>query len=263
MAHRALRQRRRLLLCCFLVFGVAGPLDLHLPGTGLNAGELRLEVRETAGIRRFSYPVTTTLKLPIAVPTNTRFRLRRGDRVIRAQFSPFETSSNLASKVALDFNVSHAPYESLTYTVEYGVELKAVVPRGRMSVHKKEDRIEVDHSPGLHYSVPRNLARLLTSVKTDRGEFLRNDSGGLALHLRSGRKIRLGESVSKTRAEIVYQGPMACALRFIPAIPDQGGKPIRSTVHLHFPGSKSWVRVDWMIDDPGDRIAEVEAALGV
>src|SRR5262245_3524287 len=79
-------------------------------------GRLTLSVQETAGIRRFNYPVSAVLPLPDAAKGGMKFRLLEKGKAIPAQFSV------QGDAVLLDFNVGHAPLESREYVVEYGSE---------------------------------------------------------------------------------------------------------------------------------------------
>jgi hypothetical protein len=49
---------------------------------------IAIEVQETAGIRRFQYPVAVALRLPQPVPRETGFRLTRAGVPVAAQIRP-------------------------------------------------------------------------------------------------------------------------------------------------------------------------------
>lgn len=57
---------------------------------------IAIEVGETAGIRRFQYPVAVQLKLAEPVPRETRFRLLREDVPVIAQFRAAEEGGAVA-----------------------------------------------------------------------------------------------------------------------------------------------------------------------
>src|SRR4051812_5378791 len=73
------------------------------------AGERRLALRltETAGIRRFGYPVSTHLPAALAA---TRFRLTKDGHEIPAQFRAVAGADGRGA-VVLDFNASPGPFE--------------------------------------------------------------------------------------------------------------------------------------------------------
>jgi len=77
-------------------------------GDEATAGKLELIVEETAGIRRFGYPVYVALPLPRDPSVKDRFRLKSGGKPVAAQF---RLLSGAKRKVALDFNVSLGPLE--------------------------------------------------------------------------------------------------------------------------------------------------------
>src|SRR5262245_45586890 len=74
---------------------------LLLALSAARAGErIDLEVKETAGIRRFGYPVSAELKLERPVPDGARFRLLDGERLIPAQFRPLERREGAGAAVS-------------------------------------------------------------------------------------------------------------------------------------------------------------------
>src|SRR5262249_47559368 len=81
------------------------------------AGVLRftVTVAETAGIRRFGYPVRVVLSLPQPVKDTEHFRLLEGGKPVTAQFRPRGDNDQGFRAVSLDFNVNHAPLETREY----------------------------------------------------------------------------------------------------------------------------------------------------
>src|SRR5437870_13907059 len=97
-----------------------------ISGSSVSAAEqIRLEVREAAGIRRFGYPVAAELKLVEPMPATTRFRLLEKDKPVAAQFRPIALEGDHVAAVALDFDASYMPGESRDYIVEYGPDVPA------------------------------------------------------------------------------------------------------------------------------------------
>ena len=100
-----------------LALGCAGP-GLRAQATDERPVQrLRVAVAETAGIRRFGYPVSTVLQLPEPVGDTAHFRLLDGNRPVRAQFGPLGDTAGRARAVSLDFAVDHAPLETREYVV--------------------------------------------------------------------------------------------------------------------------------------------------
>ena len=65
----------------------------------------------------------------------------------------------------------------------------------------------------------------------------------------------------KVTAHVIRSGPLAVGIRFelVEGNPELAG--VRSTVDLVFPVFKSWVEVDWRVDDPQGKLAGLGAQL--
>jgi hypothetical protein len=226
-----------------------------------------LTVSETAGIRRFSYPVTEVLILPEAVPDAGHFRLLEDGRPVRAQFRALDQTRDGVRKVSLDFTVDHAPLESREYVVEYGPGVEAgPEPKGGITVTTTEDEFRVRCPGDLEFVVPRNLLGLLRRVRTAKTDYLRADSPGLwirykdDIHYRAG---GLGPDGVPTAAPVVKAGPLAATLRFEGTEALRGNRSVASAVEMDFPLSKSWVRVSWEVDDPEGHVAGLGAEVNL
>jgi hypothetical protein len=221
-------------------------------------------VRETAGIRRFGYPVSTVL--PLTGPRNKvdQLRLLENGKPIMAQFSSETENGTDIRAVSLDFNISLAPYETRAYVVEYGP--KAATGRqpgkGGMRVETGDEEFRVLHGSGLEFIVPRNLLGLLRQVRTPKTDYLRSGSNGLLIrykdhiHFRAG---GIGPDGVPTVARVVKAGPLVSTLRFESTEALRGGRSVPSVVTMDFPQSKSWVQVAWTIDDPDGYVAGLGA----
>src|SRR5579859_4420578 len=77
-------------------------------------------LKETAGLRRFGYPVHTILPPGLTGPS---FRLERDGKPIPAQFRKV---NGIADKnaIALDFNASPGPLEEATFVVRSGEKIE-------------------------------------------------------------------------------------------------------------------------------------------
>ncbi len=217
-----------------------------------DSGRRTLIVRETAGIRRFGYPVHVEIPLGRAVRDGDHFRLLENGRPIAAQFCPLRTGRGPASAVHCDFNVSHGPLEKRTYVVEYGPDVTAgPEPKGGLKVETGEDAITVAHPQGLAFVMPRNLLGLLRQVRTRETEYLKAGSPGLFIRSKDGVESRLGGS---SAAKVMRSGPLAVGLRF-ESSEKLSGRQLSSVVDMEFPISKSWVRINWTLADPKNDIA--------
>jgi len=236
---------------------------------------LTVEVRETAGIRRFSYPAGVLLELPRAVPADTAFRLLDGAAPVAAQFRPAASGSEVSSW-RLDWNVSLPPHEARAYTVEYGRDVPPgpKAPRG-LELEVGKEVFRVANPPHLSWEVPRVLTGLLRSVRTPELDYVRPDGAGLLLRDRVGGRHRLGattETVAAaaaaggaaggdTKATVVREGPLAIVLRFERVEADARLAGVKSTVDLEFSVAKSWVLVSWTVDDPQGNVSSLGAEL--
>ena len=221
-----------------------------------------VELRETAGIRRFQFPVAVQMTLAKPVPRETTFRLLSDGKPMLAQFRTAEEGDNVA-KWWLDFPVNLLPYQSVVYEVEYGGDLPEGPSRTRgHKLVESDDAFQIVNDPYITWSVERNLKGLLRSVRAGDLEYLRPGSAGLFLRDRDGTDHSLGgNSAGRENARVIRQGPLAVGLRFECVASDPQLENVRSTVDLVFPVFKSWVEVDWRIDDPQGRLAGAGAML--
>jgi hypothetical protein len=220
---------------------------------------LHLTVTETAGIRRFGYPIHVALPLAQALPEGMAFRLLEDGKPVAAQFRPQERTLHL------DFNAGHAPLEKRAYVVEYGRNLPVgPEPKGGMQVETMGDALKVAHSAALEFEVPRDLLGLLRQVRAGKTEYLRPGSPGLwirykdHIHYRAG---GFGPAGVPTVSRVTRRGPFAAALRFEGTEALRGGRSVASVVEMEFPRSKSWVGVTWTVADPNGYVAGLGAEL--
>lgn len=211
-------------------------------------GSIELTVRETAGLRRFGYPIHATLKLPRDIDKSDRFRLLTGGKPIEAQIRKMGDRM-----IAVDWNASPGPLEKATYTVEYGDEVTAgPEPRGGMTLEQDKGRVTVS-SGGMVYAMNPRLSGLFDEVRDAKKTFVpAGNSGGLRFRPRgkASEPIRVGEM------QIVRQGPLACGLRW-----SHASGAISGTVEMTFPRSKSWVEVVWTTS--GGDVEEMGADLSL
>jgi len=132
-----------------------------------------MTVTETAGIRRFGYPVSAVIELQTPVPDIEHFRLIEHGKPVAAQFRPMGDPSRAIRAVSLDVNVSHAPLETRTYVVEYDSRGVPAAPRKGLRVIADGDVFRIRHPGDLEFVVPRNLLGLLTGVRSGKTEYLR------------------------------------------------------------------------------------------
>jgi hypothetical protein len=231
------------------------------------ARELRFKLVETAGLRRFGYPVSTILP---GVRMGNHFRLMRGDKVIPAQFRAIDGPDG-APAVALDFNASPGPLTTETYVVAYGDDLEpGPEPKPGMRVERKDGQFLVSNGSSLQYAVPEDFGCILNSVRNARLDFV---GGGEAKH--PGMLLIKGKGASGTvvglrspnesppRASVAREGPLAIALRFEGSETLSEGRRVNSVATLTFPSSKSWIETAWTVDDPDGCVADMDVMLNL
>ncbi|MGL4549699.1 MAG: hypothetical protein ACRC33_00820 [Gemmataceae bacterium] len=184
---------------------------------------LELTVAETAGIRRFGYPVKVKLAMKDDLTGKERFRLLDGKKPVPAQFRPAGRRD-----VWLDFTLSPGPMEKKALAVEYGPDVPAgPEPKDGLTL-AEEGGAFVVRSGGMRYAVPADLGGLLAGVKGGTADYLK--SGGKGLWVGDGRAALKG-----LKGVVARRGPLAVALAFT-------GPGVE--VQMTFPRSKSWVEVE-------------------
>ena len=192
-------------------------------------------VRETAGLRRFSYPVRAVLT---PAPTGTLVLLEDG-KPVPAQFTPRSPNG-----MEIDFVVSLSPNESHVFRVETG---NAPAPSSSMQCEDSAESFIARQPGGLAFIIPKNLTGLLSQASSGKLQYVRPGSPGLVIITRDGR-TRQAEAHSK--AGIYKSGPFACGFRF-----ESPGKSPGSFVEIEVPRTKSWMEVRWTNEDSDTRIA--------
>jgi hypothetical protein len=249
-------------------------LALILTDTALHAdGSIKLRVTETAGIRRFGYPVSVVLPLAEPVKDTDHFRLLDGDKPVNAQFRPHGDTSKGIRAVSLDFNASPGPLEKHEYFVEYGSGVSGSQAKGGLRVETTEKEFRIIHPSNLRFVVPRNLIGLLTQVQTKKLKFLNPGSTGLILRTKADTRVFVGEDNSlreaarlvppKTESTVVKEGPLAVGLRFTDSAHLGSLGTVNFTVEMECPISKSWVRVIWSVDDEHGDLASLGAHINL
>jgi hypothetical protein len=227
------------------------------------ADTISIEVQETAGIRRFGYPVEVMLKFPKTVPEKTHFRLLDNGKSVAAQFRSATKKESLNQR-RLNFNASLLPDRTKQFTVKYGEDVPAETTqrRGGLTFSETNEIYKISHVPHLHWTISKDLQGLLPSLKVGDSEQMRNDSPGLVLYGYNRRKHVIGDEIPMS-AHVIRKGPIAIDLRFEQRQAIDSLPGVHTTVDLQFVNSKSWVRVDWFVDDPNGRVSNLESRLHV
>jgi hypothetical protein len=255
---------RRDLLRFGLGLGVGSRTAALLAASRVQSSTLTFRLEEKAGLRRFGYPVYTTL--PPGTPTDHAFRLSRDDgRAIPAQFRIVRGRDG-ESVVALDYTSNIAPSARESYVVSHEPKGAAVAePKGRQSVERSEGLITVGRS-SIRFEMADNLRGFLRAVVNDRLSYLREGGAGLVLVDKSGRRSTLGETnedKGTTRGSVIREGPFAVAVHYECQTALAGLGVVSSEVTMTFPSSKSWVEASWSVEDPNGWVAGMGLALNI
>ena len=185
--------------------------------TSAMAQSIKFSVSETAGLRRFGYPVTASMESAAGLIADAKMvRLLDGDsKEVPAQFTAMSKWADGSVRgLDIDFSPSPGPNETLTYRVEIGKEPTQPLRPG-LSVTETADEIVVA-SVAIRHRIRRDGKPLLTSIAFGDNEFIGAD--GIRTTLIPG------------PAEVVKRGPFNVTLRFGP-------------VHLEYVNTKSWVKI--------------------
>jgi len=181
------------------------------------AAPIEFTVRETAGLRRFGYPVTASVKAFQGALTNLAAArlLDKSGKEIAAQFTAMaKWPDGSVCDLDVDFTSSLGPMETETYCVEFAGGT-ARPGRGGLAVTEGADEITVASSAIAH-KIRRDGKPLLTSVAHGKTEFLA--AAGVTTSLAPG------------KAEVLKRGPFNVTLRL-------------GAVTLEYVSSKSWVKI--------------------
>lgn len=225
---------------------------LWLAATSIaSAAPLAVEVRETAGIARFGYPVTGTFSWTQDKPAG--FRLLLEGRPVEAQFSQIGAKEH-DSQWDVDFNLDLAPFEQRTFQIE---PLASSPGESRASggliLERANGAIRL-RRPGLDFETPENLFQLLRAAKSPQQDYFVPDSAKFFIRDSQGKRRQIGPGSAPSDApkvEIIKSGPLCAALQSTSRAAGGDGPPLTTKLRLDFPRSKSWVRVEWTVEGGG------------
>lgn len=229
---------------------------LTAASSGAAAEPLTVEVRETAGIARFGYPVTGAFRCPEAGAES--FRLLRDGRPVEAQFSRIRNSAD-GAQWEVDFNLDLLPFETRSFRIEAQDAAPAESPATRgLSLQRNAGTILI-RRPGLDFIAPENLFQLLGAVKSPEHDYFVSGSAGFFTRDRQGalRQVELVQAPKHAEVEVLKSGALCAALQLSGEMDLGGDERAKTTLRLDFPRSKSWVRAEWKVDDPRQAIASV------
>ncbi len=216
---------------------------------------VKVEVRETGGWSRPVYPCTLTLERPTSRPP-LHFRLvDESSRPLVVQ-ADAEVRGN-TTRWWLAFSVSLKPYQRRVLTLEIGPEVAPSPrrPRGHI-LGVSAGHFQIINAPHLVWTVPTRIGPFLQALKFGGREHLNGPTAQLVIRTRSGRTLPLG-GPKAANWNPIRRGPLAVTLSGRQSVSVNDSATIDSRVELDFPVSRSWVRLDWQLEDPGDAVAEI------
>ena len=228
---------------------------LVISGNLAGAERLRVEVRETGGWSRPAYPCTLTLDRPSA-SRPLRFRLLdESTRPIVVQADGEELGKTTRWRLAFPLRLE--PRQRRVLILEVGVDVTPSPKRRRGHVLETADgSLKVINAPYLTWTIPSRVGPCLQSLEFGGHEHLEGPTAKLVLKTRSGQSLSVGGPKAPAW-KAVRRGPLAVTLLGRQTVLAGKSTPIVNRVELDFPVSRSWVRMDWQLDDPDDRIAEI------
>jgi len=215
------------------------------------------EVSETVGIRRRSDVISTRLLFERPLPSTTGFRLEDESESIPCQLRPAGETTDGISALDIDFVGHFQPFETRRYQIVAGVGLEgSEEPQNGLRIEESSNEFRIKNRDYLVWTIRKDLKGLFRFLRLPNVEYVVEDSGGLGFRKGDG-AIHLLSNSKPTRARILREGALACALEFdYENWPGDGS----SRVVLEFPRTKSWVHVTWTIRGMS-RISELVAEL--
>ena len=250
----------------FLKAGVSMFLAPPLAGAVAGeAGAIGLVLRETAGLRRFGFPVH--LILPGDLPGQNARLLREG-RPVDAQFRRMAGADGRLA-LALDFVSGVGPLETERYVVEVGDGVEpGPEPKRAVRVEREGEAFRVTAGGSLTFTVGGRLPGPVSGVENARLSYVVPDSGGFSVRHKddppdSWRACTWGRDAQgrPSAPSATRQGPFAASLHVEGVAELPGAQPSATSADLTFPSSKSWVETSWRVDDPLGVVAELRVEI--
>jgi hypothetical protein len=222
---------------------------------------LKFRLSETAGHRRFGYPVHTVL--PLHERAGGHYRLLKDGRPLAAQFRLVEGQGQTPT-VALDFNANPDPLSASLYEIVHEPNAEpSDGPKDGLHVEKSAGLFQISSGGALRYEVPGNLLGFSRGVVNGRNRFVREGSQGLVVQFKDGRRLRLGAPEGiPLHPRIIREGPLAVAIGFTSKGDPRNDKHC-TMVELTFPSSKSWIETTWGIEDEAAEVMALELELNL
>src|SRR3990172_9460110 len=187
------------------------------------AAPMKLVVRETAGIRRFSFPVTASATFPEGRAAGTSSAvLRQEGRPVPVQLTVQDRWPDGSLKRAeLDFNASPGPLGEQTFELSFSDQPAKPEPSdtgGGIRIQEAADAFRFVQGER-YFSVPKNLSRLLSGAGFAKEELVRRESPPTGLE---GGIFVDGVSLASNdwQGRVTKTGPIVSSVDFTPTFGD-------------------------------------------
>jgi hypothetical protein len=127
---------------------------------------------------------------------------------------------------------------------------------------EQRDRATIVRHPSLEFVVPNDLRGLFERIDVSEDDYLVAGAAGLVVCLRDGSDAPLAPPTADGKSplpRIVKSGPLAVELNYDGQFTLPGGESLRWQVKLEFPLGKSWVCVDWSLNEIPQSVAGIGA----
>jgi hypothetical protein len=214
-----------------------------------------IHVSETGGIRRTQFPVAARIPFPRAVlrdPAAVRLLSNQNEVPSQASVEARWPDGSIQWLV-VELNVTIGPGESQTYALQYGEGVKSEAVARGLTVTEDADAIQIGN---LRFN--KSGSPLVASVKY-REEAIAAGSNGLSVTDAAGaHDLSTAENV---KVEVVKRGPLVAALKYSGSIRLEKDARAPFVMTVEMPNSKSWVKLQAMVDDPGRNVRSLAIGL--
>jgi len=211
-----------------------------------------IRVEEPAGIRRTSFPTRARLEIPAGrLPALDLLRLEDGDGAVPVQATAgSHWPDGSVRELEIDFNVSLGPGEARLLELRYGPETLPD-PAEVRGLALAEDETSVQSG---RVRFGRFASPLFLSIAY-RSEALGVGRNGVAVTDRDD-ITHDASQIDWDPVRILKPGPLVVHLAYIGTLRlASGDVPVRLDVEM--PSSKSWVKLDVLVEDPDRRVGAV------
>jgi hypothetical protein len=225
----------------------------HQTVSGQQPGTRVFHLRETAGIRRTTYPATVTFQLPKGALADAQHaRVMTNSAEVPAQFTARATwDDGSVQTLDVDLAASLDPEEDRRYELQIGpsVAPAATMPRG-LTVEDQPDAIVVGNLKFAKSGNPQLLSA------TYRGEGIGTGQNGFTVTDTNGRRIDLSRA-ENANLEVLKRGPLMVALRYTATLPIDNATNVPVDILFEMPSTKTWLKTTATVTDRSRKLKDV------